>query len=311
MNKETKKKEWYIIVPEIYVISLMKQKRQPINIISLEGLIKLGELLGITPKEILTDYILIAATLVYGSQLKLSCRLIIDKTDRNSSTEKTFQQTCSHYNITRILSNSDSAKRLQAMYAIQIGIDLDAFGNNEEERTSEGFENVINGTYTELIEKRGSGSSKVSVKNPETRADALRAKVASLRSKWCSTPTYAYNKVCSTGISIKNLNSQDVLNYFEKLGKILVEAEIVNEEAIPTQGEILEIIKGTISDLDISTQVDDSDWGTFNTIPIEETMFGITRISNNITISKEPLPDFISQLKSSKNNLKKPKKESK
>lgn len=212
MVKKTKV-EWQIFVPDIYLGVYNKSKKLS-NVILLESLLDLSRELDLDIKELCTAYFLIVLTLIYGGQLKCNSKLIVDKSNKSLSLEKVFQQTISHGNITRILSNSKLVKKIQALYAIQYGIDNNAFGITEYERSSkEAVLSVIKETYLELINNKGSGSSKASIRRPETRIEALRAKMASLRSKWCSAPTYGVNKLCTSGMSIKNMKNDDIFGY--------------------------------------------------------------------------------------------------
>lgn len=306
MIKEKKlTKEWQIFVPEIFLVVMNKGKKLPTNSISLENLMKnIAPKVEVDARCLLIDYWVVALTLLYGAQIRLNAKLEIDKSIKNTSLEKVFQQTTSHYNVTRILSNSESARRLQAIASIQYAINVDAFGNTEDERTVEGFNEALLGTYTDLITNKGSGSSKFSIKNPETRTEVIRAKVASLRSKWCSIPTYGTDKIISAGMSAKSIKPNEIINYIEKTNKLLVEQEYIAEEDIPNIETILETIQESKSDLNIVNEIDDSTYGSFGYIPIEKEIFNMDRNTKTENLSKEPIPDFIKELKSTNTSSK-------
>lgn len=290
-----------IFTPDIYILTLNKGKKPGANLVTLESIIKLAPLLGIEIKSILNGYFIIVLTLVYGVQVKLNSKLTIDKNVRNTSIEKVFQQTTAHYNTTKIISNASIIRTVLIIICIQWAIDLDAFGNIESERTEEGFKEAIEASFEDLSENKGSGTSKVSLKNPETRNDAIRAKMASIRSKWCSIPTYGTNKLASPGVSIKGLSSETLLKYCDKISDKLIEDGIITVDNKPSKDYILNGINEIKTELRIPNEIDDSSYGTFTIINLEKDIFGFERNNISSNLSKEPVPDFINQYKSKTN----------
>jgi hypothetical protein len=280
-------------VPEVLIASLTKGKNNN-SLVSIEDLIQTRKNLGIDIKELLLGYSVILITLIWGAQVKLNSKLLVNRRAKDSSIEKVFQQTDSHAILVKILSHSIHAKTLLTAVSIQKAINKDYYGLTDEESTNEGYINAICNDIEELIHKKGSGLLRIYVTDPETREVWLRASNSSLRSTWCSTPTYSPNKLASATTSIKTVKPDDLWEFLEKVWESL--DEIIDNQDIPTRIEIIEEIHNTLTELNCEEIIDDTNYGTVGAVPLE-TIFGFNR---NSIVNTKPinLPGIAATLKS-------------
>lgn len=296
VDKPKSKKGAQLIVPEIFVKGINKSKIS-IECVTLEGMITLGNKLDIQAKEIFLSYVIILITLVYGSQARLGAKLIVQRKTDNSA-EKVFQCTEAHAKFTKILSNSNSSKLLLGLYSIIKAIKHKYYGITEEERTSdEVFLDAIQADLYELIRSKGQASSKVMVRDKDTRVLWLRASCSSLRSKWCSIPTFTPSKIATPGMPLKTLNISIIHQFITNLGNALVEEGLIAKDDIPTIDDIKGKLAEEISLLRIDIYIDDDVHGTFAPINIEP-IFGFQRISKgDVAEISTPLPPIADQFK--------------
>lgn len=294
MVKAKSRSEVQLFVPEIFIQSLNKGNKL-IDSVTLEAIIKLQKTMNKSVKEILIAHAVILATIAYAAQAKLCAKLIIPRKP-DSSAEKVFQQTETHSKFVKILSNSTSAKLLLAMQAIMKGLNKGHYGLTDEESTEEGFLETVNEEIDALSLEKGAGNTKVMVRDPESRLSWARGICASLRSKWCSIPTYSPNKTASTNASIKNLNRNDFFNFLDRLHKKLVEEGIISNDDIPSSKEIEEKIQEEIQNLRIDRNICDDMHGIFAPINLE-VIFAFNRTTTpDLQKKKKELPEIAKKL---------------
>jgi hypothetical protein len=295
-SNKTKTNAQYFL-PEIYIASLTKGKN--INsVVSIEDLISTRRTMQYDIKQLLICYGVIIITLVWGAQVKLNSKLLVNRKANDTSPEKVFQQTQSHSVFVKIISHSQSAKILLSSVSIQRAINKDYYGLTDDERTDEGYLNAVINDLDNLIDKKGSGALNVYVKDADSRRQWLRASNSSLRSTWCAAPTYSPSKLASTSISIKTTKPENIMQFIDKVLATLSTEGIIIPEEVPTKDEIIDELKETLEDMNIELNIDDSTCGTTGSIPLES-MIGFSR--NSIVSSKttKALPGIAQSLKSS------------
>lgn len=266
-----------IQVPGIYVQSLNQGTKY--NDITLESLIKLGRSIGLNVKDILINYSVIVIFITYGAQAKLNAKLNVPRKSE-SSPEKVFQQTETHSKTVKALSNSIASRELLSLIAVNDATRKDQFGLTEEECESDDAAlNAISCDYTVLAtSKGGSGTTKIFVRDPETRQISMRAKCASIRSKWCSVITFTPVKVASSGTNVKTLTPEQLFGFLSNLFNRLLAEQIIQSDEQPTIDDVKDAINKSIVELNITEKISDDIHGTFTFIPLE-TILGFKRIA--------------------------------
>lgn len=297
-----KNKTVQLIVPDLYIRSLNKQIRTQ-GIISLEDLIKLVKYLPqmslyeyeLNEYSIFSDYTVVLAILIWGAQTNLCTSLIIENKSNNSR-EKAFQQTDTHNRVAKLLSSSPSSTRLMTLMATQKAINKNLFGINDEERQSDSsIIEAITETIEELTTTKGPGTTKLSVRDKESRIKWLRANISSIRSKWISSITYSPNKLITAGNSLRNYNLESFWKYIENLQKTLIEEKILTT---PLDLNLIKsYMKTIITTLGLENKVDDTPYGKASQIYFDEA-FSVDRSIEEVKPLTTPLPNIMENLKS-------------
>jgi hypothetical protein len=289
------KKPFQLILPEVYVAGLNKANKTK-GLSTLEALIFLSRRLDIVEsKEILNSFLVCVLTMLHGAQVKLNAKLIVPK-KASSSPEKVFQQTEIHGKMTKILSNSKSAKTIQSLSSISKAIERDLYGITESEATDDGFIYAIKNDFDTLLTTKGAATTKIVVRDEESRLMWLRANISSLRSKWCSIPTYTPNSVASAGFNIKNAKVTDVQKFIDLINTTLVGNEVIKQDERITYDDIINTIHEEMNDLRIDDYIDDEVHGKFNPCELD-VIFGYKRVANESIKNRPELPDIAKQLK--------------
>jgi len=190
-----KKQNIQYFIPTLYVGVNTKVPEKSSSTVTLENIINLQSTLGNSIKELLTYYMVLLLTLLWGAQTNINAKLTVNKRAKNSSKEKVFQQTNSHRTMTTIIAKSISARTIISLTSIQKAINKEMFGINDEERESdESLIESINKELIHLIAQKGSGSTRISVRDTESRGIWLRATNSSFRSTLCAAPTFSPSK---------------------------------------------------------------------------------------------------------------------
>lgn len=293
VNKQATNAQYF--VPDVYVASLTKGK---INTVTIEDLMILANTTGpYTFKDVLLCYATILIVLAWGAQVKLNSKLIVNRKANDSSPEKVFQQTDTHSKMTKILSQSLSAKLILSLNSIQKAINNDYYGYGEEEDTDEKVEEAIVRDLEDLMERKGPGTLQIHVMNAESRLLWLRASNSSLRSTWCAAPTYSPNKLASTSISLKTTKPEALLSFIRKVFDAVQNKCDVQDEEIPSEEEILFNLKETIKNLQMDDIIDDSPCGTVGAVPLE-TLLGFRRNAIVNANRTRKIPGLVTDLKS-------------
>jgi len=293
----------YVIVPNIYVVGF--HKNPPRNIVSIESLVTLSMAFDqsiITGKQVILDYCFVSAALAWAGQARLNARFYL-KDQPFSTDEKAFQQSVAHSIFTSIVSNSMSAKRLQALYAVQVGINREFFAISEEERgSSEILLSFIQSDFEDILSRPGNGSLQNYVKDIDARRVRLRGLIASIRSTWCSVPTHSASSLISDKSSLKLFDEEKFYDYVDILAHHLMDRwkngnAFGGELEKVTFIEIKDFIKSAYIEMKLPIMITEREFMANNSLPLDS-IFNITRQDLNKPNVTSPIPDILNTLKS-------------
>jgi hypothetical protein len=260
------------------------------NAVTVTEIVRLGKLTGVAEtKEILLAHAVVITVLLWGAQSKI-CSKLTFKPGKWDTAEKVFQQTNTHHIMCKIISNSEESKLIISLMTVQKAINNEYFGLTDEERENdESFTEAIKSNFEDLITSKGTGSLRASVRTPEQRTSWLKGQAASTRSTWLSQAVYSPKSLVIGEPSVKSYKKQNIVAYLSELWKGLETDLLISNKEIPTILELETKLKEVTELLRIETEIDDSDKGTFNNVPLDE-MFNFKRINEIAAVPTKPLP---------------------
>lgn len=286
-----------LFLPKLYTGKVPAKSPE---LLSLLDVLNLAFYCSIDQKLILISYSIVLITLLWCAQTFMNADLMVSNRTELNSRQKVFQQTVSHSIMTRIIASSSHAKRLIAFMTTQCAINKDHIGINEDEGTDQGYLDATVTLINDLEKNSGPGSTKIYVKDPESRLRWARGFSSSIRSTWCATVVYSPNKLITSTNSLKTLKSEDIDKFLMGVFDSFFAPDFeYREQVIPTFDEIITELHKTIEDRGIEPNIDDSAYGEYKFVNLDQLM-GFTRFSANQKILdyKKNLPDAARKLKS-------------
>lgn len=300
MNSKIRHRRKYLVLPDIYSKSFTSKSVKTITIEEILQLIIIiqSEDSTITAKDVLKSFIITQITLAWGAQVFLNAKFSSDNSIKHMSKEKMFQQTISHGIYNKILSHSIEGKIMTSVPSVLTAIKRNFYKIDEEEAASATKTKLaINSDINNLIENKGSGTTKISVRNPESRLTWLKGQASSYRSTWGSTPVFSPSSLAQ-GMEVKNLDEQDIMEYYEELTTSLINGGIITEEDAPSWQDISSAITKIMSEIVKEVMIDDGNSGTFPSIPLD-LLLGVQRntIQRKAITVTNPLLDKLMGIK--------------